>query len=416
MNRILYTVLLLIPTIFTLGQTNTSSPYSRFGLGELQNNVFSEFNAIGGGVTGFSSSNNINPYNPASYTSFSSNSFLLSTGLRHKTVNMENNIDEQRTNNSSFSHFAIGFPISRKVGASIGILPYSNMGYDVTSRDSIYNTDLSYLGDGGISKIYFGGAYAISNKISIGLNASYLFGAINKRKMVIFNDETFLNSRSNDKINLKGYYYELGLMYKDVINENQAISFGVTANNKSEISSKQELLIETFDYSGISETIKDTSLYTINRGYTVLPQYISFGGTYLQNNKWLIVADYSMQNWGDYRSFNQSDSLINSMRFSAGLQYTPDYNSVTQYYKRMQYSIGGSYSNTPLQFYDNQLKEMSIRFGLGIPIKRTRTKYDFSCTIGSRGTTDNNLIKEQFVIFGLGISFDAIWFVKRKYD
>ena len=107
MNRILYTVLLLIPTIFTLGQTNTSSPYSRFGLGELQNNVFSEFNAIGGGVTGFNSSNNINPYNPASYTSFSSNSFLLSTGLRHKTVNMENNIDEQRTNNSSFSHFVM---------------------------------------------------------------------------------------------------------------------------------------------------------------------------------------------------------------------------------------------------------------------------------------------------------------------
>ena len=416
MNRILYTFLLLTINFFVLAQTNTSSAYSRFGLGELQKNIFSEFNAIGGGVTGFSSTNNINPYNPASYTDFLSNSFLFSTGLDHKILNLQNTIDEQRTNNTSFSHFVIGFPISRKIGASMGILPYSNMGYNIESRDDIYNANLSYLGDGGISKIYFGGAYELSKKLSIGLNASYLFGALNKRKMVVFDDETFLNSRSNDKINIKGYYYELGLLYKNMINEDKTFSFGITANNQSDISSKQELLIETFDYSGTSEVVKDTALYTISRGYTTLPQYISFGATYLENNRWLIIADYSMQNWADYRSFGQSDSLINSMRLSAGIQYTPDYNSVTKYYKRMQYSIGGSYSNTPLQFYDNQLKEMSIRFGLGIPIKRTRTRYNLSCTIGSRGMTDNNLIREQFVIFGLDIAFDAIWFVKRKYD
>jgi hypothetical protein len=59
---------------------------------------------------------------------------------------------------------------------------------------------------------------------------------------------------------------------------------------------------------------------------------------------------------------------------------------------------------------------MSVSFGFGIPVKKSRTKYDFSCTLGERGTTDDNLIKEQFVRLGLSVSYDGIWFVKRKYD
>ena len=65
---------------------------------------------------------------------------------------------------------------------------------------------------------------------------------------------------------------------------------------------------------------------------------------------------------------------------------------------------------------NNQLTEKSISFGIGIPVKRSRTKYDLSVTLGERGTTENNLLKEQFVKFGLSVSYDGIWFVKRKYD
>tara|TARA_Y100001933_G_scaffold139383_1_gene138205 strand:- start:2857 stop:2970 length:114 start_codon:yes stop_codon:yes gene_type:complete len=35
---------------------------------------------------------------------------------------------------------------------------------------------------------------------------------------------------------------------------------------------------------------------------------------------------------------------------------------------------------------------------------------------GRRGTTNDNLIVENFVEIGLSINFDAIWFIKRKYD
>jgi len=416
MNRLktLTVVFCIIFSSSAFAQLGTSSPYSRSGLGDLQGNVFPEYNALGGGVTAISSKNSVNPSNPATYTSFKANSFLFSTGGLHKTTNIQNSTDNQIANNSSFSHLTVAFPISRKLGASVGMLPYSNIGYTLNARDNNANADMIYSGDGGLSKIYFGGAYEPFKGFSVGINASYLFGGLNRRKQLVYDDESFFNARSNSKINLKGYFYELGILYKKSLSADKEISFGLTANNNSSISAKRTNLVETF--SGANEIVKDTALSTLERGDATLPQYISTGISYRNGEKWLLVADYSMQNWEDYSLFDEGDDLNNSMRISGGLQYTPEFNSVTKYYKRMQYRLGGAYSNTPLTLNDTQLKEMSVSFGFGIPVRKSRTKYDVSLTVGQRGTTDNNLIKEQFVRFGLSVSYDGIWFVKRKYD
>jgi len=329
---------------------------------------------------------------------------------------MQNKTEEHTVNNNAFSHLIVGFPLSEKWGASMGMLPYSSVGYEINARDEDYNADMNYFGDGGISKIYFGGAYEPIENFSIGLKASYLFGGLNRRKKLIFDDESFMNSRANSTINLKGYYYELGLLYKHNISEEKQISFGFTTNNDSKIRSKRTELVESFEYSGFFETPKDTFVNKIEWGDVNLPKYVCGGLTYRNGKKWLFVVDYSIQNWSDYSLLDESDDLANSTRISGGMQFTPDFNSITKYYKRMDYRLGGSYSNTPLLFDGNQLQEMSVSFGFGIPVKKSRTKYDFSCTIGKRGTTDDNLIKEQFVRLGLSVSYDGIWFVKRKYD
>lgn len=418
MNKIKNIVVLICIVFSTdaLAQLGTSSPYSRFGMGDLQGIVSPEYNALGGGATALSNSKSINPANPASYTSFNANSFLFSTGGLHKTTNIQNLTDDQTVNNSSFSHLTIGFPLSRKIGASIGMLPYSDIGYLISTRDESAAADMIYSGDGGVTKMYFGGAYEPIDGLSIGLNASYLFGGLNRRKKLVYDDESFMNSRSNSKINLKGYYYELGLLYETNLSKEKHISLGITANNNSSISAKRTSLVETFEFSGVNEIVKDTAENITEWGDLTLPQYISTGISYRNGRKWLVVADYSLQNWKDYTLLDEGDDLSNSMRVSGGMQYTPDFNSVNKYYKRIEYRLGASYSNTPLTFNNTQLNEMSVSIGFGIPVKKSRTKYDISLTAGQRGTTDNNLLKEQFLKFGLSVSYDGIWFVKRKYD
>ena len=298
----------------------------------------------------------------------------------------------------------------------MGLLPFSDIGYEFENTNSINNSTSIYYGDGGLSKIYFGGAYKVNSNFSIGINASYVFGGLNRRKKIIFNDNSFLNSRSNSQINLQGYYYEIGLLYKRDLSDNKKVSFGLVSTNSAEIRAKKNEIVESFVNTGVLETPKDTAINITDWGFLNLPQNIRIGFSYQDGNKVLFLTDYNLFNWSNYKLFNENDNLINSSTFSLGVQYTPKYNSVTQYYKRIEYRIGCSFGNLPLEFENTTLPDKSISLGFGLPYKKSRTKYDLSLILGERGTTDNNLIKEQYVKLGLTISYDGIWFVKRKYD
>ena len=55
-------------------------------------------------------------------------------------------------------------------------------------------------------------------------------------------------------------------------------------------------------------------------------------------------------------------------------------------------------------------------FLFAITFRKRKSEINLSVEVGERGTTNNNLIKEQFLHFQIGLSLRDIWFVKRKYD
>ena len=416
LNRKYIIIFCLFLADFLFAQQTTSSPYSRFGLGDLKSQFSPVFNALGGGGYAFNNSKIINPYSPATYSAFEPNSFLFSTGINNEITDIQSDSENQTVNNISLSHIIFGFPLNKKIGASFGIIPYSSIGYTLENRDEIYNANMLYTGDGGISKVYLGGAFNLHQNLSIGANASYLFGGLNRRKKLEFDDETIFNSRSNSLINLKGVFYEFGAVYfKELDQKNSSISIAINASNNTDIKAKRTDLVETFEYSGVYEIVKDTFVNSVEKGNMILPKYTNLGLAYSME-KWLLIFDYSTQNWNDYRLFEESDSLVNSKRFSAGLQYTPDKSSVTQFYKRCHYRVGFAINTTPLQINNSQLEDKSLSFGIGVPIKKNKSTYDFSLVLGQRGTTNNNLLKENYIKIGLSMSFEGIWFVKQKYN
>tara|TARA_B100001057_G_scaffold317138_1_gene317292 strand:- start:1475 stop:2731 length:1257 start_codon:yes stop_codon:yes gene_type:complete len=407
---------LLITGEIASAQQTTSSPYSRFGLGDLSSQFSSVFNSLGGGGYAINDSKIINPFSPASYTSFQSNSFLFSTGVNNETIDIQSLTNNQTVNNISLSHILFGFPLTKKIGSSFGIIPFSSIGYSMQSRDDIFGADMLYDGDGGISKVYFGSSLELHQNLSVGANASYLFGGLNRSKRLVFDDETIFNSRSNSLININGIYYEFGAVFsKKIADNNSQISISINTSNNTNVDAKRTNLVETFEYSGTNEIVKDTFVNSVEKGSMILPKYTNLGLAY-SLDKWLFVFDYSTQNWSDYELFEESDSLINSQRISGGLQYTPDISSVNQFYKRCHYRFGLALNTTPLQINNTQLEDKSISFGIGIPIKKNKSTYDISLILGQRGTTSNNLLKENYVKIGLTMSFEGIWFVKQKYN
>ena len=415
-KKISITIFCCILSINLFAQLNTESPYSYFGLGDLSKNAFPINNALGGASTSLYESNIINPYNPASYTSFLPNTFMLSTGIWHKTTDMQNNTESQITNNTSFSHFNIGFPINNKIGFSMGLIPFSSTGYDFNSRNDVNELDMIYSGDGDLSRFYFGAGYKLTEELSLGLNASYLFGSLNRRSKLIYDDNSFLNSRSNHQINLRGYYYEIGAKYSNIFKDNKELILSATLNNDSKIRVNETILVETFEFYGIEERVQDTSENSSLWGNAILPQQISIGLSIKEGKKWLAIIDYNTQDWSRYSVLDKVYDLNNSMKISGGIQYVPEYNSVSQYYKRIKYRFGSSYAITPLELNGNIIKEKSVSIGFGFPFKNSGTHYDIAISAGQRGALSNDLIKEEFVRFSFSVTYQGLWFIKRKYD
>ena len=113
------------------GQSNSVSPYSRFALGDAVTSVFMQ-----GLTTGHLSSALRDPFN------LNLNNPAASNALRLTTLEMAGKlvVVDQRTQDlgpveqtyASFNYFALGIPISKRYGISIGTLPFTAVGYQLS--------------------------------------------------------------------------------------------------------------------------------------------------------------------------------------------------------------------------------------------------------------------------------------------
>ncbi|MBK6444837.1 MAG: hypothetical protein IPF81_05875 [Bacteroidetes bacterium] len=168
---------------------------------------------------------------------------------------------------------------------------------------------------------------------------------------------------------------------------------------------------------GTQILIRDTVVNNSGqKGKIKLPLNLGFGFAAHKGNQWLFGADLSLQNWKEYSAFDQTDSLSDSWRVSAGAQFVPSDRALKSYLKVMQYRLGVHYAQTFLNLNQTQLNEMGVSMGIGFPIRRAGTTVQLSAEGGSRGTTDQNLIREKYVRITLGFTLNDTWFLKQKFD
>jgi len=419
---LLQTLILLLCIIQASGQNRISSPYSRFGIGDLMPNS-SVYNMAMGGISyGVSSPFFVNTANPATYTSFDTLSFVFDIGAHTRQSKLITQDLSQTANFTSLGYLLFGFPVTRWWRSSLGLLPYSGTGYQMIDKqvdDVLGSYSREYEGSGGINKFYWGNSISITRNLSAGFNLTYLFGTIEKSSATTFPDSAF---RMNYKISTSTKIHDLmlnyGLYYKYNFSNGIQLGAGLVAGTNSKISATENRLgYRYFITSTGVDNVIDTVLNEPSvKGDILLPANIGFGFSLAKTDKWLVGADYQLQLWEKYRYFDQPDSLKNSMRFSVGGQYTPSVSTVSNYFQRITYRAGFRYSNSFLELRNQRIDEFGISFGLGLPLPRTRSTINLAAEIGTRGTTTENLIKENFVRFTLGLSIFERWFIIRKYD
>jgi hypothetical protein len=414
--------LFLFINISAKSQIRISSPYSYYGMGELQLN-HSAFNEGMGGInTAVRNPTYINIGNPASYTSLDTNSFIFDVGVTSNSTQLKSSLITQNfTNHTSISYLLFGFPVARWCGLSVGILPFSKTGYKIVTRDtlaSIGEVTEKFEGTGGISQAYIGAGFRLFKGFSIGVNVGYLFGTTYKSRSVYTPDLLYsYNIRVINDIQVSSFNLNYGMQYQLNLKKKYALIFGAKFNLPMNLNAKRSQLAERFTASGDVESIKDTLLNISNEtGKIHMPLTIGGGITFAKRNNWMFGVDFDWQNWKKFKSFNTLDSISNSFNIAAGGEIIPKYTATSKYWKKMSYRFGFHYGQTYLELNGSKIDDFSVSVGLGFPITKLRTMISLSAEAGKKGSIQSGLIQENYVKFTLGFSFREFWFYRPKLN
>ena len=425
MKKINYLILFLaIFSSLALQAQKINSPYSRYGLGLLHGeNTHTRLIGMGGLAIGVANPTLINPGNAASYAVYDSTSFLFDIGLNANITGEATNYQSETSNYVALTYIMFGFPVTKWWKIGMGMLPYSQIGYDVKIFIPVENFSKvvnAIEGDGGMNQFFIGNAFTIGENLRVGVDAAYLFGKGERSSKVYFPDslEIFGTKATS---NTKGgdFILDYGVQYDVHFSKNNVLTLGAIYSNQWNMNAKIEYLSYTFTggYGDAVEHLKDTIAYSPEeKGKIVIPQRVGVGFTYRQNNIWMAGVDFEWQNWDKFTAFGKSDSLNNAWRIAVGGEYSPKHTSISPLRKRIIYRAGFRYVDSYLTIFKHPINEYGISFGLTFPMRRSRTTIDLGFEVGKRGTKVDGLIQETFFNMSLGFSIHESWFHKRRYQ
>jgi hypothetical protein len=416
-KRILSALFLVGVVGSSIAQDVTSTPYSQFGLGQLQKNNSIITLSQGGISNGIRMENAINTQNPASYSALQWTTFEV--GAFGLFTELKSNSGSAFRNNAALSYLKIGFPITKKWGASFGLIPVSGMGYASEIQTELLDTPVTqiYRGTGGLNQFYIGNAYNINENLSIGLNVSYIFGTLERTKANEFPDSLgFLNIKQSNAMYIGSLFLNYGIQYRKNIND-KILIIGLNGNPGSSLNATRNTIATRYFYQNSVERFVDTTQNTVDEnGKVFFPMINSLGFSYAKPNKWLIGADFTLGQWSNFKIFEVNQNLQNTFEFSLGGAYTPNHMAVGNYFKNIEYRMGFNYSKSYVNILNENINQMNLSFGLGLPLPKTASRINLAIELGKRGTLNNGLIEERYMGVHAGFNFCDKWFIQRKYD
>ena len=437
-----------------------NSPYSRYGLGDLtpNHNVFTRgMGGISAGVADFISFNNpklpktsylpnnsgVNFSNPASLSTVRSTIFDVGTEIDYRILKSSVPAKKFTSANTYVSYLQLAFPLTTQKmdkkgmawGLSLGLKPVSKINYKIEKNERITNIDslnTLYEGSGGVNQVNIGTGFKYRN-FSIGVNAGYMFGSKNySTKLTFINDTVFYyKSNSENNTTFGGFFYNVGLQYDFILakddknNITKNLRLGVYGNMQQNLNASNDLIRETFFYDPNGNQYQLDSVYIVKdvKGKIKYPAMITAGAVY-QTKNWLLGADFEYGNWAAYRYSGQTDAVQNNWTVRVGTQYYPATinTPVKKYFNFVKYRAGFFYGPDYIKSTANR-PEYGFTIGTGMPLTTLRrisysgeyVVLNTGLEFASRGNKQTNL-RENIVRFSIGLSMNARWFQKPKYN
>jgi len=390
------------------------SLYTRYGIGDL---IYSqsarEFGMANTGIA-FSRDDQLGSLNPAGWHSLGLTRFSI--GLTFRGYDISDNSTSAFYSQTEFSGISLAFPVSYDYGITIvgGLTPYSNVNYDVIlneDNETFGQHTYQYSGSGGYSKAYFGSSYKLPFDLVIGASFDYYSGKTDYNSKVEFTELTDFQD-TEYQISLKNHSlgYTMGLISPDFakileLNDFSNFRFGFTYSSVASVNVDS---VKSYNNSMGFEEFQN-----INTEENI-PDRLGVGLSLTWKEKYTFVFDFVNQKFSNYEINSVKSAYLRDLnRFSLGFEYRHNSGRFGSTWEQMIWRAGLSYEQTQYEINSNGIDEMAAYAGFSFPMGLDNS-LDFGVKYGIRGTTDNNLLKENIISAMLTISFGDLWFIRPQ--
>lgn len=406
--RTYITTIALIMSTFALGQNATSSPSSRFGVGELDENVTNEYRAMGGTAIGMRRQSAINPAQPASYTACDSLSFMFDLAASAMWTNYGDANGQRNKANGNLEYLMLQFPIyKRYIAFAAGVMPYSSMGYDfqLSNTNFAHPYVVTYSGEGDISQAFGGLSVNICDWVALGANFYYMFGSMQNTTALRFTDASISSSLMYRTMQVSNWRGRYGIQLFHTFAEKHKVVLGGMFESRLRMNGTyMQYELNTLD-----------SVIVTSDGFET-PMIYGAGLSYAWNDRLLLAADYSCQKWSNAKYFARTGALSDRTRYSFGIEYRHNPYS-RKYVEQVRWRAGFAltdYTATPsatLAADYNTRHDYTISLGVGLPLRTSQTMFNATVEYTRRQMLG---IHENVLQLTINAAIDEMWFMKRK--
>lgn len=373
------------------------SPYSMLGLGEIETRDYSLTSGMAGIGQGIREHDYLNPLNPAALSALDSMKFIFEVSVGLKNSSFSSGSRENNIFNADFKKLALGFRITPRWGMSIGMKPFSNMGYQIISTEPVEGSaqtkDVSMEGEGEIYQLYLSNGFKLNKNWSLGINMMYISGTLKQTE----NHTTYYFTKEGQ---LSRLYNTFGLQY-----HNGGLIAGLTYGYKQNITMNNKTLI--YSSSSLIEEIDERNKEVF------IPQQLGIGFTW-SGEKFMGGVDYQLQKWNGLVSGADNVRIVDLHRLSAGVGFTPGGRNLFRgIRKNSRFQMGGSISRSYIQIKSQDTYTYAVTGGYSLPVRQGKGLLNFGIEYGNVLSCPSSYIRESYFLVTFNYTFFETWFKKQ---
>ncbi len=383
----------------------------------------------------------IDPSNPGHYGNLEEPTFEM--GAMHHRIGVSNGMEEETKKNTALQNISLGFPASDRWTLTFGLMPFSQKNYSV--RDTLNKPGIgthvrAYEGSGRFQQLYLGNGYNIIQQgdslvLGIGAQVNYLFGTLQDRKITEFESTSISNTRVEEELSVNRFLFEAGIHFQKRIDLHprpgsdgeEMVPLRLMAGGSVDLPSNGDMgygeLARTYNSSSFQDTstfIEGASVpYRFPLGYG--------GGISLEYDDRLKAAfEYRTRLWGQGNDEGSrllfQDGGRDRSEMRVGFEFIPrkEYSQRASYFSYWSYRLGGRYIQESFSYEGEQVEDLGISFGFGLPLIRSssHSTIDLGVEWSKRGPERAGLLREQSWTFFVGVSLSPHradqWFREPK--